>query len=206
VVDLGGNMTIRAVIFDFGGVIARTTDYTSRDDLAARLGMTRHELEKLVFMGESGLNAQRGVIGIDQHWTNLRDMLHLSPEGIVAFQNEFWGGDSIDRDLVDYIRSLKKRYRTGLLSNAFSDLREMLVRRWKIADAFDEIVISSEVGVTKPDPRIYYIALERFGTDPGEAVFVDDFLHNVEGARSAGMYAIHFRDPDQATLELQHLF
>lgn len=198
-------MRIRAVIFDFGGVIARTTDFTSRDGLADRLGMTRLELEKLVFLGESGFNAQQGVISVDQHWTNLQKRLKLSPEGIVAFQKEFWGGDSIDMDLVDYIRSLKKRYRTGLLSNAFSDLRVRLVERWKIADAFDEILISSEIGVTKPDPRIYHIALERVGVVPDEAVFVDDFLHNVEGARSVGMHAIQFRNPDQIRVELEQL-
>jgi epoxide hydrolase-like predicted phosphatase len=198
-------MRIRAVIFDFGGVIARTMDFTSRDGLADRLGMTRLELEKLVFLGESGLNAQQGVISVDQHWTNLQKMLRLSPEGIVSFQKEFWGGDSIDTDLVDYIRSLKKRYRTGLLSNAFSDLRKRLVEGWKIANAFDEILISSEVGVTKPDPRIYHIALERFGVTADEAVFVDDFLHNVEGARSVGMHAIQFRNSDQTRLELEQL-
>lgn len=198
-------MRIRAVIFDFGGVIARTMDFTSRDGLADRLGMTRLELEKLVFLGESGSNAQQGVISVDQHWTNLQKLLKLSPEEIEAFQKEFWGGDSIDTDLVDYIRSLKKRYRTGLLSNAFSDLRKRLVEGWKIADAFDEILISSEIGVTKPDLRIYHIALERFGVAPDEAVFVDDFLHNVEAARSVGMHAIHFRNPDQTRLELEQL-
>lgn len=198
-------MKIRAVIFDFGGVIARTTDFTSRDSLAERLGMTRPDLEKLVFLGESGFNAQQGVIKVDQHWTNLQKMLNLSAEEIVAFQKEFWGGDSIDMDLVDYIRSLKKKYRTGLLSNAFSDLRKRLVESWKIADAFDEILISSEIGVTKPDPRIYHIALERFGAAPDEAVFVDDFLHNVEGARSVGMHAIQFRNPDQIRAELEQL-
>jgi len=198
-------MRIRAVIFDFGGVIARTLDFTSRDGLANRLGMTRLEIEKLVFLGESGFNAQQGVISVDQHWINLQKMLKLSPEEIVSFQKEFWDGDSIDTDLVNYIRSLKNRYRTGLLSNAFSDLRKRLVESWKIADAFDEIIISSEIGVTKPDPRIYHIALERFGVTPDEAVFVDDFLHNVEGARSVGMYAIQFRNPDQIRAELEQL-
>jgi HAD superfamily hydrolase (TIGR01509 family) len=57
----------------------------------------------------------------------------------------------------------------------------------------DDILISAEVGLAKPDPRIYRLAAERLGVRPDEAVFVDDFAANVEGARAVGMRAIHFR-------------
>jgi epoxide hydrolase-like predicted phosphatase len=57
----------------------------------------------------------------------------------------------------------------------------------------------------KPDPRIYQLALERLGAKPEEAVFLDDFRRNVEAARSIGMAAIHFTQPEQSLDELKEL-
>jgi putative hydrolase of the HAD superfamily len=63
-------------------------------------------------------------------------------------------------------------------------------------------VTSAEIGVMKPDPRIYQVALDRLGLSPPEAVFVDDFIENVEAARRLGMGGVHFVEPDQARDEL----
>ncbi|MBN1146280.1 MAG: HAD family phosphatase [Anaerolineales bacterium] len=198
-------MTIRAVIWDLGGVLLRTEDYTRRDALAKRLNMNRSSLEELVFNSDSGNRAQRGEIRIEQHWENLRQTLGLSPAALVDFQSEFWAGDYLDRSLVDYIRSLRPRYKTALLSNAFSDLRHMVTNVWKFSDAFDAMIVSAEVGLMKPDARLYQVALECLGVPAPQAVFVDDFLHNVEGARAVNMHAIHFRNPEWVRSELQQL-
>ena len=69
----------------------------------------------------------------------------------------------------------------------------------------DVIVISSEEKVMKPDPGIYHIALERLGVQPDEAVFVDDFQHNVEGAQALGMHAIRFVSTSQTLEDLGKL-
>ncbi len=74
-----------------------------------------------------------------------------------------------------------------------------------VLDHFDSVTISAEEGVMKPDPRIFEIALARAGVLPEEAVFVDDFAANVEGARRVGLRAIHFRSTAQALAELARL-
>jgi epoxide hydrolase-like predicted phosphatase len=198
-------MAIRAIIFDVGGVLLRTEDDTERELLAQRLGLERAVLEKLAFGGESGLAAQRGEIDIEQHWENVRQALGLSAEGIKDFVDAFFAGDNLDRELVDKIRELRKDYKTALLSNAFSNLRHYVDQVWEIKDAFDELIISSEEGVMKPDEAIYRIALQRLGVAPHEAVFVDDFTHNVEGAREVGLHAIHFQNPDQTLIDLEQV-
>jgi epoxide hydrolase-like predicted phosphatase len=192
----------QAVIFDFGGVLMRTEDKGPRTQLARRLGRTPEELEEVVFNGPSGLPAALGEISAEQHWRNVAKTLQISEAEIPAFQESFWGGDQMETRLVEHIRQLKQRYRTALLSNAWSDLREYLVNRWKIADAFDQMVISAEVGLVKPDQRIYRLILERLQVPAQAAIFLDDFIQNVEGARSVGLTAIHFRSADQALAEL----
>ena len=197
-------MVIKAVVFDLGGVLVRTEDFTSREKLAKRLNITRRDLEELVFSGESGTRAQRGEIDIEQHWENIRVGMNYSPQAFNAFIDEFFDGDKLDTAIVDVIRNLQGAYKTALLSNAFSNLRHYVTDVWGFADAFDEMIISAEVGVMKPDASIYQITLDRLGVAPQEAVFLDDFERNIEGARAVGMHTIHFKNPVQAMDELSH--
>ena len=198
-------MAIKAVIWDLGGVLLRTEDGAPRSALAQQLGKSRAELETLVFSGESGDQAQLGEISIEQHWENIRRQLGLDAEGIAEFQRLFWGGDHLDWELVSYVRSLHSRYKTGLLSNAFSDLRHVVTSVWGFSDAFDAMIISAEVHLVKPDPRIFHLALERLGVEPQEAVFIDDWQPNVAGARQLNLHAIQFLHPLQARSDLEAL-
>jgi len=198
-------MTIKAIIFDLGGVLLRTTDFTPREQLAARLGMGRHELEEFIFGRESGNRAQRGEISVQQHWANLAAQIHYSEEALIALVEEFFAKDELDPGLLDYVRSLHASYKTGLLSNAFDDLRQIITERWHFEDAFDDMVISAEVGLVKPDARIYQMAVERLGVEARQAVFVDDMQRNVEGAKWVGLHGIHFQNPEQIRHDLDNL-
>jgi glucose-1-phosphatase len=198
-------MVIRAVIFDLGGVLVRTDVRGPREQLAARLNMTYDELSALVFDSESALRATLGKLSSQGHWEAVREVLNLSKEEIRTFPGEFWGGDRLDHELVDTIRRLRPKYKTALLSNAWDDLRAALDEQWSIIHDFDEIIISAEVGLAKPDARIFELVLDRLQVAPSEAVFVDDFLQNVEGARAAGLQAIHFKNSQQARTDLNEL-
>jgi HAD superfamily hydrolase (TIGR01509 family) len=200
-----GIMTIRATIWDLGGVLVRTEDRQPRTEFAGRLGMTYAELETFVYGGPTGRQAALGELPAEQHWERVCAGLNLPVEEAQNLQAAFWGGDRVDQELVEYIRRLRPRFRTALLSNAWSSLRNYLADEWKIIDAFDEIIISAEVGLVKPDERIYQLALERLKVSPAEAVLIDDFIENVEGARAAGLHAIHFKNNTQALEELERL-
>jgi putative hydrolase of the HAD superfamily len=198
-------MSIRAVIFDFGGVIVRTEDRTSRAQLAERLGLTYDQLSAIVFDSKSAHLATIGEITTAEHWENVRETLGLSAGEFPQVPDDFWGGDRVDQILVNFLRELRGEYKTALLSNAWDDLRGMICEVWKIDDAFDEILISAEIGLVKPDPRIYQRLLADLQVAPAEAVFVDDFQHNVEGAREVGLQGIQFKNRQQALQELQEL-
>lgn len=198
-------MAIEAVVFDFGGVLVRTEDRRPRNDLAARLGMTYDELSALIFDSQSAIQAMKGEITADAHWDVVQKSLGLYDAGIEQVRTEFWAGDVLDENLVNLLRDLRPRYSTVLLSNAWDDLRQMIEEVWQIDDAFDRLVISAEIGLIKPDLEIFQWLISQLGIEPAKAVFVDDFLHNVEGARAAGLLAIHFQSADQVLGELQAL-
>ncbi len=198
-------MQLGALIFDFGGVIVRTEDRSPREQLAEELDMTYDQLSDVIFAGESSRLASLGLITAEEHWEAVSDDLGLSANDLPRIKDHFWAGDILDFDLVELIRSFRPMYQTALLSNAWDDLRDMLADHWKIADAFDEIVISAEEGVVKPYPQIYQITLERLNLEPGQAVFVDDFIENVQAAQAFGMQTIHFRSIDQVRAELKDI-
>jgi epoxide hydrolase-like predicted phosphatase len=200
--DILMRMAIKAVIFDLGGVLLRTDDFTPREQLAKRLNMDRHELEEFIFGGDSGDKAQRGEIRIEQHFANLCYQIGYTPLQFQQLVGEFFSRDRLDEELVDYVRRLHKQYKTALLSNAWDDLRKRIAEMWHFEDAFDLLVISAEVGVAKPDPKIFRLALDQLGVQASESIFVDDFQRNVDAARGVGMNAIRFENPRQVREEL----
>lgn len=196
-------MTIKAVIWDMGGVILRTEDRRPRAAWEERLDLAPGDLDHLVFMGEASQKATLGEGSAREVWSELAERFDLSAEERAQIEQDFWSGDRVDRDLLRFIRELRPKYKTALLSNAWPNVRPLIENKWGIADAFDEIVISAEAGLAKPDPRIYRLTLSRLGVNPDEGVFIDDFTENVEAARRVGMRAILFTSPEQATGELQ---
>jgi putative hydrolase of the HAD superfamily len=96
-------------------------------------------------------------------------------------------------ELLDFIRSIKPDYKTGTICDAWWDARNNL-KQFIIRENFDVIVFSAEEGLKKPDSEIYLRTLERLGVDPQEAIFVDDRLPNVAGARQVGLHAIQYKN------------
>lgn len=198
-------MNIQAIVFDIGGVLVRTVDRAPRQALADRLGMTAQALEALVFGGESGRRAQLGQLDEAEQWAYACQQVGWPLAQMDEFRSEFFGGDRLDAELLAYIRQLRQIYKTGIISNGMSGTRTWIEGAWGMGGFFDAIVISGEEGVMKPDPRIYQIALHQLEVQPEQAIFIDDFQHNVAGAQAVGMFGIHFRSPEQVLAELNTL-
>lgn len=186
-------MTIRAVFFDLGGVIVRTEYQAPRQHLAESFGMDYEDIDKIVFASGTAARASVGEIDEQEHWRNVMKTLKLPAGDYERVRDEFFAGDVIDHEILNFLRSIKPRYKTGLISNAWSGLRDYIVRE-KFDDAFHQMVISAEVGVAKPDPKIYHIALGQAQVKAKEAVFVDDVLENIEACEQVGMKGVHFKD------------
>jgi epoxide hydrolase-like predicted phosphatase len=193
---------LKGVIFDVGGVIVRTQDHGTRRQWEQRLGLEPGDLARLVFQSEVASKAQLGEASPDDVWSWLQAHLDLDSQVLATLQHDFWQGDQVDQALCDHIRAWRHQYRTGMLSNAWSKDGRAMAQDLGVEDCFDVFVTSAEVGVMKPDARIYHIALDRLGVAPAEAIFVDDFIENVEAARRLGMQAVHFVEPIAARREL----
>ena len=196
---------IQAVIFDIGGGLIRTENHRPRRDWEEKLGLAARQSEDIVFGSEMGAKAQRGDVTDEALWAWVGQRLSLEQTELAAFRRDFWAGDVLDVALVEFIRRLRPRYQTAVISNATDGLRASLTHQFHIDDAFDLIVGSAEERVMKPDALIFERALARLGRQPQEAVFVDDFAHNIAAAQALGLHTIHFQPGTNVPAELAQL-
>ncbi len=193
------NHHVRAVIWDMGGVLVRNLAPEPRNRLAKKYGLTEPQLENLVFANPVAPKATIGEVPVEALWDYVARTLNIYPQDLPGFITAFWSSDRMDEELVDFIQTLHLSYKIGLLSNAFSDTRQSLMARFpRLLPIFDVSIFSCEVGLAKPDPRFYRLILDKLGVMAEEAVFIDDFVENVEGAQALGIKAVHFKNTQQA--------
>ncbi|MDX1994646.1 MAG: HAD family phosphatase [bacterium] len=195
----------RALIFDFGGVLMKTVDYAPRHAWDAQLGLSPGSVERVVHGSESWRLAQCGQLSTADYWQDVAQQLGLSQAQVEQLAVDFYSGDQLDMALIDYLRQVRRMsHPVALLSNDVAELTEKL-RRNGIHDLFNPLVISAQIGVMKPAPGAYHAVLKALHLPAEAAIFVDDRLDNVEGARQVGMQAIHYT-PDVALIPLLDAF
>jgi len=196
---------IRAILFDYGGVLVRTVDPRPRRGLERRFDLEPGQVYDLVFGSPLWDDVQHGRTDSEAFWRDVAERLGLDDEASAAFRRGFWGGDKLDEELVDIVRELRRRgHQTAVLSNAPSSLTDYL-EELGIVEVFDSLIISADEGVTKPAPQIFDAALDRLDVTPSEAVFIDDTPINVEAARRLGLQATRFRGLTPLRLWLRDL-
>lgn len=198
---------IKAVIFDWGGVMQALPDEAYTAEWERRLALAPGALAEALW-GSAWRQLEIGAITNDEYARLAADRLGFpSVEALDRFTEAFYGGVELNRAVVGVARGLRERYKIGLLTNAWPGAEETFREQFGV-DAhaeFDGYVNSADVGLRKPDPAIYELMLERLGIAPQQAVFLDDSLQNVESARRLGIHAIHVTDPAAALEELASL-
>ena len=200
-----GAIVIKAIIFDFGRVISAQKPASLFQRYEQELGLPPGKLNRIMFGSDIWHEVLVGRSTIDDYWREIGPALGLdTDEAILAFRQRYHDDEAINGTVLDLLRRLEGCYRLAVLSNAPAGLSRWLAD-WQMLDLFDVVVCSGEVGLAKPDPAIFRLALERLSVEPGEAVFIDDTLGHVEVARSLGMHAIHFTTADALEGELDRL-
>jgi len=183
----------RAVIFDFGGVIWNM-GWAAARALETAHGLPEGSLHATLYGGDAWSRVERGRGDRDAWLAGAHDALEqLAGRPLPPLHAEWRALQAPIRENIDLVRALRPRHRTGILSNADATLRERLGKVIGIADLFDDIVCSAEVGLAKPEPEIYALACARLGLPPGACVFVDDHAPNVTAAAAAGLRAVLYR-------------
>jgi putative hydrolase of the HAD superfamily len=196
---------IKAIIFDFGRVISAQKPLSLFHRYEDELGLEPGTINSVMFDSQAWQKALVGRKTVEEFWYEIGPELGLnSHKEIDAFRNRYWADENINANVLKLIQKLHGRYRLAVLSNAPPGLSQWLAD-WRILDFFDLVFCSGDEGVVKPDAMPFEVTLERLGVQPGEAVFIDDTMENVEAARKLGLHGILFTTAEELEDELNLL-
>lgn len=198
-------MAIRAIVFDIGGVLEITprTNYDERWE--SRLGLEAGELdERMADIWKAGALGKCTEEDVER---GLRELVGMDQAQVDAFLYDLWEEylGTLNVELAAYFSKLHSRYRTAILSNSFVGAREREQERYHFDEMTDLIIYSHEVGLAKPDRRVYELTCERLGVLPEEVIFLDDVEICVAAAREIGIHGIRFQSNEQAIADIERL-
>ncbi len=183
-------MTIKAVVFDAGGVLEIVDDATWPRQWRERwMGIGRDVVEP----GVGTWSPTMSEAATRSYYAALFGLDSRQADAMMADLWDCYCG-RLDVELRDYLARRRPTHRTAILTNSGAGAREQEQQRFGLGDLVDTIVYSHEVGVAKPDRQIFELTAERLGVDADEVVFLDDTQACVDGARAAGWHAIRHVD------------
>jgi putative hydrolase of the HAD superfamily len=205
---------IEAIVSDFGGVLTNPL-LTSFMAIQDEIGISPESLGEAMRAiaeedGENPLYAlERGELAEDAFLTRLggalEPLLGHRPQ-LHRFREIYFEALDPNPAMIELMRELKAGgRRMAMLTNNVREWEPLWRSMLPVDEIFETVVDSAFVGCRKPEPRIYEITLERLGLPAEACLFVDDLAVNCEGARAAGMSAVHFRDNEQAIPEIRGL-
>ncbi len=209
-------MTIRAVLFDFGGVILSSpfeafaryeSEHGLPDGFIRSVNARDHHTN-------AWARLERGEISLDQFAMEFEQESTAMGHAIAGWDVLGLLAGEVRPAMVEAVRRCAEHLKTGLLTNnvvsmSNTDMGDAGFHAQgpspiaEVVALFDVVVESSVVGVRKPEPRFYEIACEQLGIDPPEAVFLDDLGVNLKPARAMGMTTIKVDNPADAIAELE---
>jgi 2-haloacid dehalogenase len=199
------NSTIKCIIFDFGNVFVQWDPhalYKRFLPTPAAVDSFLHEVSFTEWNAkqDAGRPFKEGVAELSAQFPQYAHLIQAYDthwvESIVG----------VIPGTVNILRDLKsKGWPLYLLSNFSAEKFPLMQKNYDFVKLFDDMIISGEVGLIKPDPAIFHLTLSRIKYPAEQCIFIDDSMPNIQTARAVGMQAIHFHNPDQLQVELNRV-
>lgn len=187
---------IKCIIFDcFGVLVGRGFEETYR--IAGG-----DPVKDRQFIDDILGQANLGLIDDEAFHDEMMNRLGIS---LAEWRHATITAEQPNEQLLEYIKGLHGKYKTAILSNANRGVVERRIgSRWLEA-CFDELVVSAEINMVKPDPQIYHHTAEKLGVELAECVFIDDKTIFLNPAAELGMQTVLYQDFEQAKAELEKI-
>jgi epoxide hydrolase-like predicted phosphatase len=193
---------IKNVIFDAGRVLV--TDVPLKkiaEELSEQSSLSQAEIHSYLYPNQHWTKLTLGRLSEDKYWEHFLEASKVEIDK-EALKEKVRNALRPIADNVKLIPLLKDRYRLAILSNHAKEWSQFMREEFDFFRHFQHIIFSCDVGLRKPDPKIYQLILEKLGSQPGECLFVDDKRRNTKGAEEIGMKTITLEDTSALRREL----
>jgi len=166
------------------------------------IGFLRELVPKthLADLNDLARQADYGYISNDEFFERTAPLLGKTKAEVAEIARAQW---IRNEQAVELAQSLHASYKIAMLSNIGRGVVNDLFTEKELKELFDIVVLSSEVGIVKPDPAIYELTARELELAPEECIMIDDILRNVEGAKKIGMHGILYESAEQLEVELR---
>ena len=197
-------MEITTIVFDFGGVLI---DWNPRH-LFRKVFSDAQEMETFLaavctddwnVQQDKGRTLKDGTAWLVERFPAKKEWIEQYYGRWTEMLNGTFEGS------LEILSRLRGYYRLYGLTNWSAETYPVAYDRFDFLKWFDGIVVSGHEGVIKPDPAIFELLKTRYDVVPGQSVFIDDNIRNVEAAKALGFHSIHFQSPTQLARELEAL-
>ncbi|MFX1323389.1 MAG: HAD family hydrolase [Promethearchaeota archaeon] len=202
-------MTIKAIIFDLGGVIV-DLDFTNfYNKIITQSPLNKPQTPIILEFFRQSDTYHQGLISDEEFYKLACDLLQvceLDQNMFFSAFNSIISGFNVD--IVNLLKRIKEinKYKMLCLSNVNSSHWEYLLNKnWGFLKYFDEYILSHEIHLTKPDKKIFEYTIKKANCKPDEIVFIDDGLNNIRSAQQLGIKGIKFTNIDDLIEELKKL-
>ncbi len=203
-------MTIKALFFDFGGVLLQFADGVDHKKLESAHRLEERTLMKCLYRDSRYLEFQVGACTHDEWQESIRTaaIALIGEARATAVLADYENAERpLNQDLLGFIGRLRERgYKTGIISNTIPGMMDRLKTNIPhILPLFDVFVGSGDIRLAKPDPAIFRHALREMGVPAEAATFTDDNRSFSDAASSVGMHGFHFTGYDQFVTDLRSI-
>jgi len=193
---------IKAIIFDYGGVLSIETSLRSFGDMyAPKFGANAKDFNDLII--ENWLEARINKIDSKLFWKRLANFLNTKEKNLRKDLMDFLG---FREEVLELIKKLKtENYKLGLLSNQIEDWLEEVIKNHKLDQIFNVIITSYKSKVAKPELSIFMEIIKKLKVKSEECVYIDDQEKNIIPAKKLRMKTILFKNHNQLIKDLKKL-
>lgn len=198
-------MSIELIIFDLGNVIFPYDHHLISHKIAKLEPVTPEKIHQALFGADLYKFFDRGEITPEEFFNQFKIKAGLNKIDFETFV-PIWVDIFVEnKGISNLITRLQAKYKVYVLSNTNKLHFDYLRGNFSIMKKIEKFILSFEIGKSKPHSDIYKVALEKAGVNPCQAVFIDDFLEFVEGARKLNIKSIQFKDEKQLIRDLNGL-
>ncbi|MDD5108396.1 MAG: HAD family phosphatase [Candidatus Omnitrophica bacterium] len=196
---------IKVVLFDLGRVLVDFDHKRAAERISFFCTKSPQEIYNLFFESEATIAFEAGKISPENFYLRVKEMLDLklSYESFIPIWNDIFYLSPKNRSIFKLVNSLRARYKTALLSNINALHYEYVKKNFPVFGVFDEIFLSFELGLIKPDKEIYNSVVRKLKVNPQEIFYTDDRADLVESAKALGLRGSVFTNLEQLVNDIQ---
>ena len=199
---------IKALILDYGNVISQPQRSKNVINILGVLNVDQDAFREIYLRERTRYDS--GQISGEEYWRNIILHFDLDPDGLdigYLIREDVKSWTRINQSMIDFIHdSRPKIQKLAIVSNMTEDSLTYIRTHFQWLELFDVLVFSFELGVNKPDKRIYQACLQKLLVSANQCLFVDDSVENVIAARETGMNAMHFTTNQKFLADLHEEF